>query len=105
ADRIELIIARDHAMLGAIDLEIVQRGEKVARIDALTDLVAVERNGERRLVVAVDHARHTAGATFCPGGPLAGLRTCRRLQFLDGRHGLPSRLEKAASAPPESAGL
>ena len=84
--RIELEVARDHAVLGAVDVEVVERGEEAPGIDALPQLGMIERDRQRGLVVAVDHARHAAGATRCPGGPLAALRTRRRLQFLDGRH-------------------
>ena len=57
----------------------------------------------RGLVVAIDHSGHSPGATLCPGGPLAALRTCGRLQFLDGRrHCLKSlfcKKLKAAARP------
>src|SRR6185312_8459606 len=46
----------------------------------------VEKDHQGGLVFSVDHARHFAGATRCPSGPLAAFRTRRRLQFLDGRH-------------------
>ena len=42
--RIELEVARDHAVLRAIDLEIVDRGEEVAGIDALLEFVVIERD-------------------------------------------------------------
>src|SRR5262249_32965601 len=42
ANRIELVVARDHAMLHAVDLEIVQGGEKMPGIDALPDVGAVD---------------------------------------------------------------
>src|SRR5262249_56574603 len=98
-DRIELEVARDHAMLGAVELELVDGGEKTPGIDALLELGVVDRNGHRRLAVAVDHARHAAGSTLRPGGPLAGPRARRRLHLLDARHGsypLESRNESAA---------
>ena len=88
--RIELEVARNDAVLGAVDVEVVDRGEEVSGIDALLELGMVDRDVERRLAVAVDHARHAAGATLCPGGPLAGPRARRRLHLLDGRHGAKS---------------
>src|SRR5215467_11694393 len=86
AHRIDLEVARDRAVLLAVDLDVADAGEEAARIDAVLELVVVDRDAERGLVVAVDHARHAAFATHGPGGPLAGPWTRRRLQFIDGRH-------------------
>src|ERR1700730_15271924 len=86
ADRIELEIARDDALRGAVDVDIVDAGQKLARIDALAQLGMVQRDVERGLIVAVDDAGHPALATYRPRGPLACPRTCRRLDVLDGRH-------------------
>ena len=86
AHGIELEVARDHPVLGAVDLDVVDGGQEPAGKDALAQFGIVERDGERRLVAAVDDAGHAARATFGPGGPLAGPRTRRRLDFLDGRH-------------------
>ena len=90
AHRIELEIARNDAVLGAVDLDVVNGGQEVPGIDALAQLVMVERDGQRRLVVAIDDAGHAAGATLGPGGPLAAPRTRHRLDLLDGRHDLSS---------------
>src|SRR5688572_15419352 len=84
--RVELEIARDHAVLFAVDLDVVDRGEEAAGIDALAQFGMIERNAERGFVVAVNNTRHAAGATLGPGGPLAALRTRRRFQFPDGSH-------------------
>src|SRR5262249_42061594 len=86
AHRIELEVARDDAMLAAVELEIVDAGEKPARIDLLPQIRVVERNVDGRLAVAVDDAGHAAFATHRPSGPLTGPRARRRLDFLDGRH-------------------
>ena len=43
-DGVELEVARDHAMLGAVDVEIVEGGEEVARVDALAQFLVVERD-------------------------------------------------------------
>ncbi len=85
-DRVELKVARDHPMFGAIHIEIVQRGEETPGIDALAQFVVVDQDHHRGFVLSIDHARHSAGATRSPGGPLAAFRTRRRLQFVDGRH-------------------
>jgi hypothetical protein len=84
--RVELKVARDDAMLHAINLKLVDRGQEPSGIDALAELGIVERNRQRRLLIAVNHSGYAARATLRPGGPLAGPRTRRRLQLLDGRH-------------------
>ena len=72
ADRVELEIARDDAVLHAVDLDVVNGGEKMPGIDALAQIGVIERDRQRRLAVAIDDSGYAAGATFCPGGPLAG---------------------------------
>ena len=43
-DRVELEIARDHAMLGSVDLEIVEGGQKAAGKNALLEFGGIDRN-------------------------------------------------------------
>src|SRR5262252_10686471 len=86
ADRINLEIARYDPVLGPIDLDVVKACQELAGIDSLAQLRMVERDVDRGLIIPVDHAGHAARAARGPGGPLAGPRTCRRLDFLDGRH-------------------
>src|SRR6202000_3519183 len=78
--------------------EIVNRRQKSPRKNALTQFGIVDRNGYGGLVVTIDHSGHFPGATLCPGGPLAALRTCGRLQFPDGRHQLKSLFSKKLKA-------
>ena len=102
AHRIEMEVARNHAVLLALEIDVVNRGQEPAGQDALAQFGIVDRDGDGGLVVAIDHSGHSPGATLCPGGPLAALRTCGRLQFLDGRHCLKSLFSKklkAASRP------
>src|SRR5271169_819343 len=102
AHRIEMEVARNHAVLLALQIDVINRGQKPASQNALTQVGIVDRNGYGGLVVAIDHSGHSPGATLCPGGPLAALRTRGRLQFLDGRHCLKSlffKKLKAASRP------
>jgi hypothetical protein len=84
--RIELEVARDHAVLGAFHVDVKQRGEEAPGINALAQFGMVHQDQLRGLVFTIDHARHIAGATCSPSGPLAAFRTHRRLQFQDGRH-------------------
>jgi hypothetical protein len=86
AHRIELEVARDNPVLLAVELEVVDRGQEPPSVDLLPQIGIVERNGDRGLGIAVDNAWYLASATLRPGGPLACLRTRRRLDFLDGRH-------------------
>ena len=84
--RIELKVAWDDTLLGAVDLELVDGRQKAAAIDALLEIGVVHQDVERRFAVAIDHARHVAGATLGTGSPLAGPRTRHRLHLLDARH-------------------
>src|ERR1700682_2475394 len=102
ARRIEMEVTRNHAVLLALEIDVVNRGEKPAGQDALAQFGIVDRYGYGGLVVAIDHSGHSPGATLCPCGPLAACRTSGRLQFLDGRHlrkSLFSKKLKAASRP------
>src|SRR5262249_9788018 len=84
--RIDLEIARNHAMPGAVHVHIVKARQELARIDALAQFRMVERDVERGLIISIDDTGHAARATYGPGGPLAGPRTCRRVDLFDGRH-------------------
>jgi hypothetical protein len=86
ADGIELEIARDHAVVHAVDFHVVNGREKMACIDALAQIGVIQRDWQRRLAVAIDDSGYAAGTTFGPGGPLACPRTRRRLNQIDGRH-------------------
>ena len=85
--RIELEVARDDSLFTPVEVELVNGGEKTAGIDALFEIGMIHRNVERRLAVAVDHARHAASAALRPGGALAGARPRHGLDLLDSRHG------------------
>ncbi len=86
ADGVELEIARNDAMLHAVDFDVVDGGEEMAGIDALAQIGILERDRQRLLAVAVDDSGNAAGTTFGPGGPLACPRTRRRLDQIDGSH-------------------
>src|SRR5438309_2097467 len=101
AHRIEMEVARDHAVLLALEIDVVNRGEEPAGQDARPQFSILDRNGRGGLVVAVYHSRHSAGATLCPCGPLAACRTRGRLQFLDGRHRLSPCLRETFSGEPD----
>src|SRR5580704_14026778 len=71
AHRIELEVAGNDAMLHAVDLDIMDGGEKTPGINAVVQIGIVERDRQRRFAVAIDDSGNAAGTTFCPGGPLA----------------------------------
>ena len=62
-DGVELEVARDDAVLGAVDVDLVERGEEAPGVDALAQLVVLDEHHDRGLVLAVDDTRHIAGAT------------------------------------------
>ena len=70
AHGIELKVARNDAMLFAVNLDIMNGGQKMPGVDALLQIAVIERDRQRRLAIAIDDSRYPAGATFCPGGPL-----------------------------------
>ena len=102
ANRIEVEVARNHAVLLALEIDVVNRGQEPAGLNAQAQFGIVDRNRRGGQVVTIDHSGNSPGATLCPGGPLAALRTRGRLQFLDGRHSrksLFSKKLKAATRP------
>src|SRR5262249_22006680 len=85
-DRVELKVARDHPVLGAVDIEIVDGGEKAAGIDALLELGMIDRDVQGRFTIAVNHARHASTAKQRPSGAPTGELARRRLHLLGRRH-------------------
>src|SRR5665213_1082762 len=71
AHRIEMEVARNHAVLLALQIDVVNRGQEPAGQDALAQFGIVDRDGYGGLVVAIDYSGHSPGATLCPCGPLA----------------------------------
>ena len=98
AHRIEMEVARNHAVLLALEIDVVNRGQEPAGQNALAQFGIVDRDGHGGLVVTIDHSGNSPGATLCPGGPLAALRTRGRLQFTDGRHRVKSLFSKKLKA-------
>ena len=71
AHGIEMEVARNHAVLLALKIDVVDRGEEPAGQDALAQFDIVDRDRRGGLVVAIDHSGHSPGATLGPCGPLA----------------------------------
>src|ERR1700683_4154132 len=88
AHRIQLEIAGNDAMLHAVDFDVVDGRQKTPSVDAMVQIGVFERDWQGRLVVAVDDSGNAASTTLSPGGPLASPRPRRRLDEIDGRHGV-----------------
>ncbi len=71
ADGVELEVSRNDAVLHAVDLDVVDGGEKAPGIDALVQFLIIHRDRKRFFAVAIDDAGYAACATLRPGGPLA----------------------------------
>src|SRR5262249_12151602 len=69
--RIEMEVARNHAVLLALEIDVEQCGEESARQNTLAPFAVVYQYRHLGLVVAIDHSGPFPGATLCPCGPLA----------------------------------
>jgi hypothetical protein len=94
--RVQLHLARNHAGLGAVQVELDDGGEEPAAVHQVDQLVGLQGNILGRAAVAIDHARHgglaanlarSAGAGARPRGglDLADLSHSRKLQLETGR--------------------
>src|SRR5258708_17402731 len=83
---IELKVARNDTVFGAVDLKLVDGRKKVSPVDALLQLGMVDRYADGVLSVAINHSRHAAGASFRRGSPLAANRAHRRFHLQDVGH-------------------
>ena len=70
-DDVELIVARQNALLAAADVELEDRGQEVAGVDELVELLEIDRDRLRLLAAAINYAGYAAFATNGAGGPLA----------------------------------
>src|SRR5579864_2052134 len=73
AHGIEMEVARNHAVLLSLQIDIINRGEEPAGENALAQFAIIDRNGHGGLAVSIDHSGYSPGATLGPGGPLAAL--------------------------------
>src|SRR5579883_2355352 len=72
AHGMELHVARQHALLAAVQLDVQQPCEETGLVDFAVELAGIDGDQHRRLLVAVEHTGHTTVATGGPGGPLSG---------------------------------
>jgi hypothetical protein len=85
-DRVELVIARNDALLLTSDADLEDRGQEVAAENQLAGLVGVERDGFGSSAPTIDHGRRLALAANSTSGPLADLCARRSLDLLHGGH-------------------
>ena len=70
-DHVELVIARDHALNLALDVDVENRGEEVTSIDELVQCLVVEADGLGCFAAAIYDAWYTVLTANAAGGPLA----------------------------------
>ena len=70
-DAVELIVARDNPLLAALDIDLVDRRQKVPRVDELVDFAPVERNCLGGVTAAINDCGNAALTANAAGGPLA----------------------------------
>src|ERR1700731_1275441 len=102
-DRIELVVARDNALLGTAQVELEDRGQKMPGVDELVDFTKIEGNGLGSVSAPVDHAWNAAFTANMAGGPLAyPCARCGRDSFCRGHYAYPEdeNLNDEAPAPP-----
>ena len=80
--RMQLDVARQHAFGLAVDLDVIQTGEKTAAHVFACHVAHVQRQHDGVFFVAVNHGGNLAFATHGTGGPLAGpFPHCGRKRF------------------------
>ena len=86
-DDVELVVARKHALLASVDFELEDRGQEVAGVDELVDVLEVDRDRLGLQSAAIDDGGNAAFATNGAGGPLACPATRHGRELLDRCHG------------------
>src|SRR5690606_13684979 len=87
-DHVELVVARDHLVNGAIDVEVEDRRLETAGIDMLERLVEGDGDGDGGLLVTIDNGGNTSLTTQFASGPLAHSLTRLCLEHFAGSHGI-----------------
>src|SRR5262249_55205577 len=86
AHRIDLHGARNHALLLALDVQHVERGEEVAGLDLTLQRMALDRHVLRLAFAAIENARDETLLAGLVGRALAGAFTRFRFQILHLAH-------------------
>ena len=109
-DDIELIVARQNPLLAPIEFELEDRGQEVAGVDELVDVLVVDRDRLGFDAAAIDDGWNTAFATNGAGGPLACPAARHGRELLDRCHDdvlyfVSRALPPGVSEPARNAGL
>src|SRR5262249_5611087 len=88
ADRIELDVARQHAVRLAVDLHVEQGRVESGLVDLATEFLGLHRDQGRGFMVPIDHPGNAAGAAGRAGRPLTGALPKLRAEAMDFRHRL-----------------
>ena len=100
-DGIELIIARDHALLSAADVDFVDRRQKMSGIDEPVEIAIIERDRFGVFAAAIDDGWNAAFTANATGGPLACPAAHRgRELFRFGHVGVLICIQDCGLAPP-----
>ncbi len=70
--RVDLVVARDGALVLAADFDLEDRGQEAACMQQKRGLLGVERDADGRLLGAVDDGGNLVFTAQCTSGPLAG---------------------------------
>ena len=82
-DPVELIVARDHPLLAALDIDLEDRRQKMPGVDELVDFAPFERNRLGGVAAAIYDGGNAALTANAAGGPLAAaLRTVAASVFV-----------------------
>ena len=85
-DDVELIVARQHPLLAARDVEFENRRQEMAGVNELVELLEIDRNRLGLFAAAIDYTRYAAIAANRAGGPLADPVARHGRELLDRCH-------------------
>ena len=85
-DDVELVVAREHALLAPVHLQFEDGRQEVPGVDELVDVLEVDRDGLGLQTAAIDDGGNAAFATNGAGGPLACPATRHGRELLDRCH-------------------
>ena len=98
-DDVELVVARQHALLAAFNVELEDRRQEVPGVDVLVEFFEIDRNRFRFFAAAINNAGYAGLATNGAGGPLACPATRHGRELFDRRHVVFSFRDAPASPP------
>ena len=85
-DDVELVVAREHALLAAVHFELEDGGQEMPGVNELVDVLEVDRDRFGLHAAAIDDGGNAAFATNGAGGPLAYPAARHGRELLDRCH-------------------